>query len=428
MDHDDTLAPSALAEVAQAAAAHPEAGLFYSDEDKVSEDGEAYFEPHFKPDWSPDLMTNVNYITHLVAVRKDVARKAGPLDKSKDGAQDYDFLLRVIDTGTKIVHIPRVLYHWRAAEASTAQDFASKPHIVEAGMAALEAHLERNKLAGQVGIVPARPGFYEVTYEPKRHVTLIVPPFANPSILGPYIARLLAVTDAPKDGYIHLITSDQVAVESDRSDVRVTRQSLAGDATDFLRRALEKADDTVVLTTQVVLPRSGDWLNRLTGLMSLPRIGAAAPVVVNNENGIEDYGLVRGANGLRPLFAAEPLGASTYFGTAEWTRDVDALTGAVLVCRRADLTSFLNRRRTDADSPAAGNLLTSFSAFQRAEGRDIALWACVVMNNGGYWLQPWPALAAPSRFNPQLFWRGKDIRPYATERQLRNYLDSLAGQ
>ena len=76
------------------------------------EDGKKYLHPHLKPDWSPDLLTHVNYITHLTVIKNELVTKVGGLDPDKDGAQDYDLILKITDLDTKIVHIPKVLYHW----------------------------------------------------------------------------------------------------------------------------------------------------------------------------------------------------------------------------------------------------------------------------------------------------------------------------
>jgi len=395
----------------------PEAGLIYTDEDKISENGARYFDPHFKPDWSPDLMTNVNYITHFVVIKKAIVDKVGALDPGKDGAQDYDFLLRVIDTGAKVVHVPKILYHWRAAERSTAQDFSSKPYITQNGKKSLEEHLARRHERAEVTVVPNRPGFYRVTYEPPKKVSIIIPPFANSAVLQEYVA-LLAERTASGSMKVTFVTSDDVHLDLKKENMAIKRVAAKTYDKKFLNQALAVADETVVVMNQALLPETSDWLMQMSGLAELKRVGAVAPVVVNNEQVIEDAGLVQYGNGLRALFAAERLGQPTYFGNTEWTRDVDALTGGCIVLKNSELQTFLKSsgRKSQRD------LFTEFSLHQKQQGKQNVLWACVVLSNGGFW--PSGVETGPS-FNPSLFWRGKDIRTCTTEEQLLNYLISL---
>ncbi len=119
LDHDDTLAPHALAYICETLDRCPDADLIYSDEDKIDRKGNRY-DPFFKPDWSPDLLLSENYICHLLVLRSDLVRKIGKFQSDCDGSQDYDLVLRAVENARKIEHIPKVLYHWRAGVASTA--------------------------------------------------------------------------------------------------------------------------------------------------------------------------------------------------------------------------------------------------------------------------------------------------------------------
>ena len=142
-DHDDTIPPQAFYEVAKAINKHPDCDVLYSDEDKLDMDGKALFDPHFKPDFNPDLLTSVNYICHLFVVKKSLLDQVGGFRKEFDGAQDYDFIFRCTEKAAKIVHIPKVLYHWRCHQGSTASNPESKMYAFEAGSRAVMAHYER---------------------------------------------------------------------------------------------------------------------------------------------------------------------------------------------------------------------------------------------------------------------------------------------
>lgn len=142
-DHDDTLTPNALYECAKAINTHEDADCLYSDEDKLDMDGGALFDPHFKPDFNIDLLHSVNYICHLFVVKRELVEKYGQMDSAFDGAQDYDFIFRMTENARNIVHIPKVLYHWRCHMNSTASDPKSKLYAFEAGERAILAHFQR---------------------------------------------------------------------------------------------------------------------------------------------------------------------------------------------------------------------------------------------------------------------------------------------
>lgn len=204
LDHDDLLAPNALYEMVKAilfpkevkqSGVHwdtyykkmQEAGMMtategvqpdvlYSDEDKVTEDMSEHYAPHFKPDFSLDLLRTNNYITHFFVVRKSLAEKVGGFSKEFDGAQDYDFILRCVEQAKGIVHIPKVLYHWRMHAGSTAGNQESKTYAFDAGKEAVEAHLARAGVAATVESTENL-GFYRVKYPVQKQslISILIP-------------------------------------------------------------------------------------------------------------------------------------------------------------------------------------------------------------------------------------------------------------
>ena len=151
-DHDDELTPHALFECVKALNKDRRIRVLYSDEDKMSMDGHKFFQPHFKPDYNPDLLCTVNYICHLFVVDREIINKVGTLRSEFDGAQDYDFIFRCIEAvdPSEIYHIPKILYHWRCHEDSTAENPESKAYAFEAGKRAIEAHYERTGIHAEV--------------------------------------------------------------------------------------------------------------------------------------------------------------------------------------------------------------------------------------------------------------------------------------
>lgn len=135
VDHDDELTPDALYECVQRLNEKRDTLVIYSDEDKMTMDGNKFFQPHFKPDFNIDLLCTVNYICHLFVVKRDIIDMVGMLRSEFDGAQDYDFIFRCTEQAGRehICHIPRILYHWRCHEDSTAENPESKLYAFEAG-------------------------------------------------------------------------------------------------------------------------------------------------------------------------------------------------------------------------------------------------------------------------------------------------------
>lgn len=175
-DHDDTLSPDALFECAKAINEQEETDVLYSDEDKVDMNGKKYFEPHFKSDYNIDLLCSVNYICHLFVVKRSLVEKIGMLRKEFDGAQDYDFILRCCEEARRIVHIPKVLYHWRSHMDSTAANPESKLYAFEAGRRAVEAHYQRLGIPASVERSQFH-GIYNTKYHWKEQplVSIVIP-------------------------------------------------------------------------------------------------------------------------------------------------------------------------------------------------------------------------------------------------------------
>lgn len=206
-DHDDELEPQALYECVRAINAHPDVQVLYSDEDKVDFEDIYYFEPHFKTDFNPDLLRSVNYICHLFVARRSlldaIAETAADGQKiyersAYDGAQDYDLILRATEkaqamessfnaldqtllrqgrfTSSNIIHIPMVLYHWRAHQASTAQHPEAKLYAFEAGARAVYDHCKRIGLPIQKVEQGITYGFYHLIYENQQPLISVVIP------------------------------------------------------------------------------------------------------------------------------------------------------------------------------------------------------------------------------------------------------------
>jgi glycosyltransferase involved in cell wall biosynthesis len=149
LDHDDVMSRDSLFEVVKLLNVHPEAGLIYTDEDKLSTGG-LHLKPVFKPDWDPDLFLTYNYICHLVVCKKELVERIGGFRLGFEGCQDYDLLLRLTELTDRIFHIPKVLYHWRMIPGSAASVVDAKPEAFQRAKRALEDALKRRGIQAEV--------------------------------------------------------------------------------------------------------------------------------------------------------------------------------------------------------------------------------------------------------------------------------------
>jgi GT2 family glycosyltransferase len=175
-DHDDELHPTALFECMRELERYPQADFIYSDEDKIIEATGQHTEAHFKSDLNMELLRSNNYICHLSVVKKSLADKVGGLYTQFNGSQDHDYVLRCVEKAECVRHIPRILYHWRINDNSTAKSASTKTYANTAGVNAVSAHLKRMGIDGEVknGVAP---GFYDIRYKltEKPLVSVIIP-------------------------------------------------------------------------------------------------------------------------------------------------------------------------------------------------------------------------------------------------------------
>lgn len=174
-DHDDMLHPSALFQVMKVIE-EQHADFIYTDE--CSFEG-TLANPtfiHFKPDYAPDTLRSNNYICHLSTFSRELMNQVGRFSAEHDGSQDYDMILRLTEKAKRIVHIPRVLYYWRVHSGSVASGVDVKPYCLTAGKKALQNHLERIGLKGQVTDSKV-PSTYKIDYEIEKTplISILIP-------------------------------------------------------------------------------------------------------------------------------------------------------------------------------------------------------------------------------------------------------------
>ena len=220
LDHDDVLEPDALFQNVRLLQENPGLDLIYSDEDKLTEAG--FDSPILKPDWSPDFFLSCNYLCHMIFFRRDLVREVGGFQPQFDGSQDYDLLLRVSERTNRIHHIPRVLYHWRRSENSSASDVRQKPGQLEASWRAIEAHLKRRGEPAHVTVDWRTHAFCvrRELLEPRK-ISVIIPSSRGPESLKEFVENLISKTSYPNYDIVIVQVGDRDKVHEAGADFRV---------------------------------------------------------------------------------------------------------------------------------------------------------------------------------------------------------------
>jgi glycosyltransferase involved in cell wall biosynthesis/2-polyprenyl-3-methyl-5-hydroxy-6-metoxy-1,4-benzoquinol methylase len=343
LDHDDILAPHALALFALAIAEHPEVGVIYSDEDKLDQSGKRR-DPFFKPDFDPLLLLGQNFVSHFSAFRKDLVDRVGGYRVGYEGSQDWDLTLRVTEllTPSQVVHIPHVLYHWRVHASSTASLVSAKPYAVDAGQRAVIDHLERTKRRATTTRI-GQWGFNRVTWElpdPPPRVSVIIPT-RDGDRLTRCIDSVLAFTIYP---------DFEVLVVDNGSRKRSTMEYLRGnehritvirDDRPFNHSALnnlavaQSSGEVVCLLNDDTEVIGSGWLTEMVGQLSQPGIGAVGAKLYYGDGRVQHAGVILGVHGVAAHAHRNFDRLSTgYFGHLQLAHRMSAVTAACTVVRR----------------------------------------------------------------------------------------------
>ena len=337
LDHDDVLEADALFQNVKLLQENPELDLVYSDEDKLTDQG--FDLPILKPDWSPDFFLSSNYLCHMIFLRRDLIRAVGGFESEFDGSQDYDLLLRVSERTNRIHHIPRVLYHWRRSENSSASDVRQKPGQLEASWRAIEAHLKRRGEQAHVAVDWRTHTFYvrRELREPRK-ISVIIPSFRGSRPLKRCLESLARRTSYPNYETIIVQTgqSDKISENAADSSHRVLHVEGAANDSVAKNYAVAHTDSAWLLCLDENVEAIGpDWLTIMAEYLQRPETGAVGARLVNSDDTIEHAGIVLGVNGIAQSafrgFPAEDPGVNRQL---QMTRNYSAVSGACLLVRR----------------------------------------------------------------------------------------------
>lgn len=342
LDHDDTLAPFALFEIVSRFNAEPDLDFLYSDKDLISEDGTRRFWPLFKPDWSPDMMLSANYLTHFNVIRTDLARSVGGFRPEVDGAQDWDFFLRVTEQTTHIAHVPHVLYHWRYWNNSVASGLQAKPYVLEAQKRTLAEHFRRTGEQGRVTFEPDTNLHLRRATAPALALSIIVTSRGSgrlPALVESLHAlavgapvEVLIVRDGPEGG-ASVAESLRLQQTINTRIVPVLPSETRGAV--WNRAARMARGDALLFLDEAAEPLSPQAVGELLLWVERPEIGVVGGKLLRASGTIDRGPLVVGMGGLAgALFAGWPERTSRLFGSCEWYRNCLAVSGVCLMIRR----------------------------------------------------------------------------------------------
>lgn len=347
VDHDDLIPPFCLYEITKAINENEEVEFIYTDEDKISGDSIKRYDPHFKPDFSIDTLRSNNYITHLSVFKKELMDKIEGFRDKYDGAQDYDIILRAVENTNKILHIPKILYHWRVHQNSTAMLSDAKPYAYEAGIRAIEDHLKRQKLQAKVTHGGDMHGVYQVEYEVEGNpkVSILIPNKDSVKLLKNCINSILTLTTY-KNYEIVVIENNSEKQETfeyykqieQNEKVKVIFYPEKGfNYSKIINYGVKNCDGDFVLQlnsdTKLLTP---NWLEKFIGFGQRKDVGAVGARLYYKDKSIQHAGIEIGICGLASnLFVGTPKGIHAYFGREATTRNVSAVTGACLFSRKS---------------------------------------------------------------------------------------------
>jgi GT2 family glycosyltransferase len=352
LDHDDELHPDALAHVHEALLADPEADYVYTDEDKIDRDGH-HSGPFFKPDWSPERMRTQMYSCHLSVFRRSLVEEVGGFDPEFEGSQDWDLVLKVTERARKVLHVPRVLYHWRTIETSAAGGGeAAKPWAFEAGKRAVQAHCGRIGIPARVQRDAVDAGVYhlepELTEQPL--VSIVIPTGGQvrevryePVVLALHCVRSI-IESSTYENYEIVVVNDSSTplhvieelklIGGERLRLVEYDRPFSFSAKVNLGAVHSKGEHLLLLNDDVEVA-TPDWIERMVMYSGISEVGAVGGRLLWEDGRLQHVG-VRFEHGLpgHPYrgFSGDFRG---YANGVRVAQNCLAVTGACLMTRRS---------------------------------------------------------------------------------------------
>ncbi len=344
MDNDDELTPDALYEVVKTIN-DQDADFIYSDEDKIEMDGQ-FTDPHFKPDYAPDMFLSQNYISHLGVIKKSLIDEVGAWTVGLEGSQDYDLYLRVLEKTDKIVHIPKVLYHWRKIPGSTAAEFSDKSYAQEAGLKALEQAMERRNIAAKVENAKY-PGTYRVKYNIVEEplVSIVIPFKDKPELLDMCINSVMDRSTYQNYEIIGMSNNSEEAETFEMMEKLSAKDKRVkfyeynepfnySAINNYAVTHYSKGEHIILLNNDIEII-SSEWIEALLEFSQRENVGAVGAKLYYPNDTIQHAGVIIGIGGVgghsHKYFDRTDIG---YFSRLNLVQNVSAVTAACLMVKK----------------------------------------------------------------------------------------------
>lgn len=344
MDNDDEITPDALYEVVKCIN-DTNADFIYSDEDFISPEGE-YINPHFKPDFSPDLLLSHNYITHLSCFKRTLLDEVGYFNPAYDGAQDYELFLRLTEKASTIQHIPKVLYHWRMLESSTSLNSEAKPEALERGKQLLEETLRRRGIDGSVEYGNMH-HYFRVRYTIKNNplISIVIPFKDKPELLEMCINSILEKSTYTNYEIIGISNNSEeestftcmTELESKDPRVKFYEYNVPFNYAQINNHAVDtyaKGEHILLLNNDIEII-SPDWIEAMLEHSQRAEIGCVGAKLYYPDDTVQHAGIIVGLGGYAGHSHKHyPRENPGYFNRLNVIQNVSAVTAACLMIKK----------------------------------------------------------------------------------------------
>ena len=346
-DHDDLITPDALFEFAKEIVADKEVDSIYSDEDKIDEKSYDVFDPSFKPDFNIDMLRSQNYICHLYGVRRELVEKYGMFNSEYDGAQDYDFILRMSEHSRKIAHVAKILYHWRTHQGSTALNPESKMYAYDAGARAIGAHYAR--VLPEIQIERIENGYtlgmYHTVFKFNEYplISVIIPNKDHTDDLDKAIRSMIEKGTWPNLEFIVVENNSTEEktweyykkIEKEYSQVKVVYYDGIFNYAKINNFGVRHARGEYYLfmnnDVELIEP---DSLKEMMGYGQRNDVGAVGCRLLYEDNTLQHAGVIVGEIGVAEHIFKKQIEGMTYHARAMLTQDMSAVTAAVMLVKK----------------------------------------------------------------------------------------------
>lgn len=340
LDHDDTITPWALFDMAVAMQEDgAEVDFLYSDKDSINADGSCRMHALFKPEWSPEMLHSVNYLTHFNLMRTSVVRQVGAWDKETDGAQDWDIFFRVTSASRLIRHVPSIHYHWRILPTSTASGLQTKPYAIMSQLRTQKNYFAKRGLPAEVKRTDQ--GLFHVSWPLSEDASEAVVIQRGSMLELVHTLNLMLVSDMSSLKLVRVVHKGEAPPEllafaalPDTRFVLLRQDHFSWVA---LADVLDASSAAVVLIDGRAVGLSGGLVNELLGWVHHhPDIVWTTALAVNAEGRVVEAGRVVARDGSSaPLFYGAHPHEYGWFGGAQWYRNVSAASPYAIAFKMA---------------------------------------------------------------------------------------------